>query len=128
MVDVKNPFEIANANPGRRHIRLWNTEHGSFWIINSEPNLQDDMHYHENDDHIFLVLEGEGVVRTPENEIPLKPNDIVVLTAKQTYQLCNTGKKRLLLLGAGNRHVNGKTGYRVPKMSTHSPVTEPIEA
>jgi mannose-6-phosphate isomerase-like protein (cupin superfamily) len=128
MVDVKNPFEVANANPGRRHIRLWNTEHGSFWIINSEPDIQDDMHYHENDDHIFLVLEGEGVVRTPENEISLKPNDIVVLTAKQTYQLCNTGKKRLLLLGAGNRHVNGETGYRVPKISTHSPVTRPIEA
>jgi mannose-6-phosphate isomerase-like protein (cupin superfamily) len=128
MVDVKNPFEIVNANPGRRHIRLWDTENGSFWVINADPNIQDDMHYHENDDHIFLVLEGEGVVRTPENEIPLKPTDIVVLTAHQTYQLCNTGKKRLLLLGAGNQHVKGEKRYRVPKMSTHSPVTEPIEA
>jgi len=127
MVDVKNPFDVANANPRRRHIRLWDTENGSFWVINSEPNIEDDMHYHENDDHIFLVLEGEGVVRTPEKEIPLKPKDIVVLTAKQTYQLCNTGKKRLLLLGAGNQHVNEKRRYRVPKMSTHSPVTEPIE-
>ena len=128
MVDAKNVFEVVNANPGRRHIRLWDTENGSFWIINSEPNIQDDMHYHENDDHIFLVLEGEGVARTPEKEIPLKTNDIIVLTARQTYQLCNTGKKRLLLLGAGNRHVHGEKRHRVPKMSTHSPVTQPIEA
>ena len=31
------------------------------------------MHYHENDDHIFMVLEGQCTVRTPEDEYVLNP-------------------------------------------------------
>jgi hypothetical protein len=32
---------------------LWRTDLAYFWVINCEGRLQDDMHYHENDDHIF---------------------------------------------------------------------------
>ena len=128
MVEVKNPFEEVEAHPGVRNFKLWNTENATFWVINSDPLIQDDMHYHDNDDHIFMVLEGEGVVRTPEREYALKRFDIVLLTSKQPYQLCNTGKKRLLLLGAGNRGVNGKLRTRVPKKASHMPLTEPIVA
>ncbi len=128
MVEVKNPFEVANADPETRHLRLWNTEYATYWLINSEPNVQDDMHYHDNDDHIFMVLEGEGVVRTPEHEYAVKPFDIILLTSKQPYQLCNTGKGRLLLLGAGNREANGKPRFRVPKNASHMSITEPIVA
>ena len=128
MVEVKNPFDEVEAHPGIRNFKLWNTDNATFWVINSEPLVQDDMHYHDNDDHIFMVLEGEGIVRTPEKEYPVKPFDIILLTSKQTYQLCNPGKKRLLLLGAGNRGVNGKLRTRVPKQASHMPYTEPLEA
>jgi mannose-6-phosphate isomerase-like protein (cupin superfamily) len=84
------------------------------------------MHYHENDDHIFMVLEGQGLVRTPHKEYALKPYDMVVLTAGQTYQLCNTGEGRLLLLGAGNSGVDGKPRTRVPEIASHLPVSEAI--
>jgi mannose-6-phosphate isomerase-like protein (cupin superfamily) len=128
MVEVKNFFDEVEGHPGIRNFKLWNTQHGTFWIINSEPKVQDDMHYHDNDDHIFMVLEGEGVVRTPQKEFPMKRFDVVVLTAGQPYQLCNTGEGRLLLLGAGNSGVDGKPRSRVPKIASHLPVSEPVVA
>lgn len=126
MVDVKNVFEEVERHEGVRNFKLWNTDHATFWIINSEPKIQDDMHYHDNDDHIFLVLEGQGLVRTPHKEYVVSPFDIVVLTAGQPYQLCNTGEGRLLLLGAGNSGVDGKPRTRVPAVASHLPVSEPI--
>ena len=84
------------------------------------------MHYHENDDHIFMVLEGEGLVRTPHKEFAMKKYNIVVLTAGQPYQLCNTGEGRLLLFGAGNSGANGKPRSRVPDVASYLPVSEPI--
>jgi len=68
MVEVKNFFQEVDSHPEVRNFKLWNTQFSTFWIINSDPKVQDDMHYHENDDHIFMVLEGEGPVRTPHKE------------------------------------------------------------
>ena len=128
MVEVKNFFQEVESHPGIRNFKLWNTELSTFWIINSDPEIQDDMHYHENDDHIFMVLEGEGLVRTPHKEFAMKQFDMVVLTAGQPYQLCNTGESRLLLLGAGNSGANGKKRTRVPKVASHLPVSDLIIA
>ncbi|HEX2933708.1 MAG TPA: cupin domain-containing protein [Candidatus Binatia bacterium] len=126
MVEVKNFFDEVERHEGVRNFKLWRTEHSTFWIINSEAKVQGDMHYHENDDHIFMVLEGEGLVRTPHKEFAMKKYDIVVLTTGQPYQLCNTGEGRLLLLGAGNSGANGKPRSRVPDVASHLPVSEPI--
>jgi hypothetical protein len=52
----------------------------------------------------------------------------VMLESKQPYQLCNTGKGRLLLLGAGNAGVNGVARSRVPDVASHTPVQEPVVA
>jgi mannose-6-phosphate isomerase-like protein (cupin superfamily) len=128
MVEVKNFFTEVERHEGTRNFKLWRTEHAIFWFINSEPKVQDDMHYHENDDHMFMVLEGQGVVRTPHKEFEIKPYDMVVLTAGQPYQLCNTGEGRLLLLGAGNSGVDGKPRTRVPAIASHLPLSEPIVA
>ena len=73
-------------------------------------------------------MEGEGSVRTPHKEYAVKKFDIVVLTAGEPYQLCNTGEGRLLLLGAGNSGANGKPRTRVPKIASHLPLTEPVIA
>jgi mannose-6-phosphate isomerase-like protein (cupin superfamily) len=128
MVEMKNPIKEADAHPEIRHLSLWRTELAYAWVINCEPGIQDDMHYHENDDHIFMVLEGECTVRTPHKEFVLKQHDTVMLESKQPYQLCNTGKGRLLLLGAGNAGVNGVPRSRVPDVASHTPVQEPIVA
>jgi hypothetical protein len=51
-----------------------------------------------------------------------------MLESKQSYQLCNTGKGRLILLGAGNAGVNGVPRSRVPEVASHTPVREPTVA
>src|SRR5437870_2579949 len=68
MVEMKNPIKEADAHPEINHLSLWRTDLAYFWVINCGAKLQDDMHYHENDDHIFMVLEGECTVRTPHRE------------------------------------------------------------
>ena len=128
MVEMKNPIKEADAHPDIRHLSLWRTKLAYVWVINCEPGIQDDMHYHENDDHIFMVLEGECTVRTPHKEFVLKQHDTVMLESKQPYQLCNTGKGRLLLLGAGNAGVNGVPRSRVPDVASHTPVQQPVVA
>jgi uncharacterized cupin superfamily protein len=128
MVEMKNPIKEADAHPEIRHLSLWRTKLAYTWIINCEPGLQDDMHYHENDDHMFMVLEGECTVRTPHKEVVLKQHDAVMLESGQAYQLCNTGKARLILLGAGNSGVNGVPRSRVPAVASHTPMQEPVVA
>jgi mannose-6-phosphate isomerase-like protein (cupin superfamily) len=126
MVAMKNPIKKADAHPEIRHSSLWRTELAYAWVINCEPGIQDGMHYHENDNHIFLVLDGECTVRTPHKDFVLKQHDTVMLQSKQPYQLCNTGKGRLLLLGARNAGLDGMPRSRVPDVASHTPVQEPI--
>ena len=128
MAKVKNPFQEVGAHPEIRHLVLWKTKLSYFWVINCEPNIQDDMHYHENDDHICMVLEGECTVRSPESEHVLKQFDTVLLESGKPYQLCNTGSGKLLLLGAGNAGADGKPRTRVPKKPSHMPLSQPIIA
>jgi mannose-6-phosphate isomerase-like protein (cupin superfamily) len=128
MMEMKNPIKEADAHPEIRHLSLWRTKLAYAWVINCEPGIQDDMHYHENDDHIFMVLEGECTVRTPHKEFVLKQHGTVMLESKQPYQLCNTGNGRLLLLGAGNAGVNGVPRSRVPDVASHTPVQQPVVA
>lgn len=128
MLEMKNPIKEADAHPDVRHLSLWRTKLAYTWVINCGPGIQDDMHYHENDDHIFMVLEGECTVRTPHKEFVLHQHDTVMLESGQPYQLCNTGKGRLLLLGAGNAGVNGVARSRVPPVASHIPLKEPVVA
>ena len=128
MVTMKNPIKEADAHPEIRHMSLWRTKLAYAWVINCEPGIQDDMHYHENDDHIFMVLEGECTVRTPHREFVLKQHDTVMLESGEPYQLCNTGTGRLLLLGAGNAGVNGVPRSRVPEVASRTQVQQPVVA
>jgi mannose-6-phosphate isomerase-like protein (cupin superfamily) len=93
MVEMKNPIKEADANPKINHLGLWRTDLAYFWVINCEANIQDDMHYHENDDHIFMVIEGECTVRTPHKEFVLKQFDTVLLKSGEPYQLCNPARE-----------------------------------
>jgi hypothetical protein len=52
----------------------------------------------------------------------------VLLKSGESYQLCNTGTGRMLLLGAGNAGVNGQPRTRVPKIPSHIPLREPVIA
>ena len=129
MVEMKNPIKEARAHPEIRHLSLWRTKLAYACMGDQlRTGIQDDMHYHENDDHIFMVLEGECTVRIAHKEFVLKQHDTVMLESKQPYRLCNTGKGRSLLLGAGNARVNGVPRSRVPHVASHTPAHEPLVA
>jgi hypothetical protein len=53
-VDMKNPIKEAIAHPEIRYLSLSRTKLAYAWVISCEPDIQDDMHYHENDDHTFM--------------------------------------------------------------------------
>ena len=111
MVEMKNPVKEANANPGINHLSMWRTDLAYFWVINCEGRLQDDMHYHDNDDHIFMLLEGECTIRTPHKEFVLKQFDTVLLQSGEAYQLCNTGTGECCCSAPATR---GSTASREP--------------
>ena len=128
MVEMKNLVKEADAHPNVNHLSLWRTDLAYYWVINCEPGLQDDMHYHDNDDHIFMCVEGEFTVRTPHKEFVLKQFDMVLLQSGESYQLCNSGTGRLILLGAGNSQADGKPRTRVPPIPSHTPMKQPVVA
>jgi uncharacterized cupin superfamily protein len=128
MNEMKNLIKEADAHPDVGHLSLWRTDLAYYWVINCEPGLQDDMHYHDNDDHIFMCLEGECTIRTPHKAFVLKQFDTVLLRSGDSYQLCNTGTGRMLLLGAGNSQVDGKPRTRVPNIPSHTQIKEPLVA
>jgi hypothetical protein len=63
-----------------------------------------------------------------EPTIVLHQFDAVLLKSGESYQRCNTGSGRMLLLGAGNAGVNGQPRTRVPKIPSRLPLREPIVA
>ena len=103
MVEMKNLVKEADTHPGVGHLSLWRTDLAYYWVINCEAGLQDDMHYHDNDDHIFMCVEGECTVRTPHKAFVLKQFDTVLLQSGESYQLCNTGTGRMILLRRGQQ-------------------------
>ena len=115
MVEMKNPVKEADAHPEIGHLSLWRTDLAYYWVINCEPGLQDDMHYHDNDDHIFMCLEGECTVRTPHKAFVLKQFDTVLLNPASLIN-CAIPARAECFSGAGNSHVDGKPRTRVPKI------------
>lgn len=116
MVEMKNLIKEADANPKVNHLGLWRTDLAYFWVINCDAKIQDDMHYHENDDHIFMVIEGECTVRTPHKEFVLKQFDTVLLKSGEPYQLCNTGN--------GNAS-SGRRQRRCGRQAAHARTKDP---
>ena len=82
-----------------RKIDLFGTDNFRCWMLNFVPGDGTDMHYHANPES-FFVVSGNGVVKGLKGEErAIKKNEIVFLTAKDYYQLTNTGTEPLVLLG-----------------------------
>ena len=127
MVEMKNPIKEADANPEINHLSLWRTDLAYFWVIDCDAQFKTTC-ITTRTMTIFLWFEGECTVRTPHKEFVLKQFDTVLLKSGESYQLCNTGNGRMLLLGAGNAGVGDKPRTRVPKIPSHIPLREPIVA
>ncbi len=81
----------------------------NMWIhtkINAEGG-ENEIHAHRDEDHSFIVLEGEmSVFDEKGNEIRVKPYQGVLLPKGAYYRYLNTGKGNLVVLriGAGVRN------------------------
>lgn len=63
-----------------------------------DPGAEIGYHAHEGDDELFVILEGEGLYRENDAEVPVGPGDMLFLTRSNAHGLKNTGEKPLRLL------------------------------
>lgn len=55
--------------------------------------------YHEHDwEHEVFILEGEGVVKSEQGDIPFSPGTVVFVPPNEPHQFCNTGKRPVKFL------------------------------
>ena len=103
MFSLKTPY----LNQGR--VTQLVAETPNMWIhtkINAEGG-ENEIHTHLDEDHSFIVLEGEmSVFDEKGSEMKLKPYQGVLIPKGAYYRYLNTGAGNLVVLriGAGTRH------------------------
>ncbi len=58
-----------------------------------------DYHYHENDEHIIIIIDGEGIELVEGNEIPVKAGDVLFVPAGEKHTTMNNSDKDLRYIG-----------------------------
>jgi len=66
------------------------------------PGERGSIHAHEQQEEVFLVLEGELTVILDGAEQKLGPDELIRLAPQARRQIANDGKERLVLLGIGS--------------------------
>jgi mannose-6-phosphate isomerase-like protein (cupin superfamily) len=61
------------------------------------------LHTHENEEQIYIILQGKGRVQVGEETREVKAGDVVYLPAKLQHGLYNTSDKPCVLLNLGAR-------------------------
>ena len=56
-------------------------------------------HYHLKNEEVFFILKGEGLLRTPEGQRPVRPGDLLHFPADPSgaHKLTNTSESELLV-------------------------------
>jgi quercetin dioxygenase-like cupin family protein len=97
-VDIKDqPQLTGHSTKGT----LFSSDHYHVWVhIDHEPGKQGPMHKHSADE-IFYCVQGECTIHFPNGDSEkLTPGRLVVIPKDQLYQLHNTGKDMMILLGS----------------------------
>lgn len=63
-----------------------------------DPGSEIAYHAHENDDELFVIIEGEGLYRENDTDVPVGPGDMLFLTRGNAHGLRNLGEGSLRLL------------------------------
>ena len=58
-----------------------------------------DYHYHENDEHIIIIIEGEGIELVEGEEVPIKAGDVLFVPAGEKHTTINNSEKDLRYIG-----------------------------
>ena len=63
-----------------------------------EPGQQHALHTHADQDKIYLVLEGKGIVTVGEQSDTVEPGDLVFAKSAEPHALRNPGPGRLVVM------------------------------
>ncbi|MDD3410838.1 MAG: cupin domain-containing protein [Eubacteriales bacterium] len=58
-----------------------------------------DYHYHETDEEVFYLISGQGMLRTPQGELPVKQGDCILLPPgrENAHSIRNTSAEEKLV-------------------------------
>ncbi len=89
------PVRISQRD-GRRRVdvvteEMLGTSDVQVDIVYNEPGVIGSPHMHENADHVFMVINGNGVMRTDDAEVELHPGDVVFIPRGDYHWFENTG-------------------------------------
>lgn len=98
----------ANINPnpkGGGYIKLTENRYAQCVINVYRPGQRDEMHCHPGSEHIFMVFQGELHIRgiNEDEDIVLKPGELVHINQSYYYQLCNDTDQLTVLYQVATR-------------------------
>src|SRR5579872_710890 len=67
-------------------------------------NFATAMHTHTEEEELYVVFEGEGIIRFPFGEYPIRKGDMIAMPIGEhgTHRIQNTGKEKLIVLALAN--------------------------
>ena len=130
------PFHLRTAilESGRSHTYLAETENLSVVIKCYAEGGENALHAHPNEDHVFVILQGQATyLDGDEQTLVLDRNDGVLVPAGALYRFESSGDEALVLLrvGVGGRASSseriGADGVSIPPRSTANKYEPPVE-
>jgi len=71
------------------------------WQMTVPPGVTLESHSHENEEQIYCILDGEGIIIVGEDECRVRSGDIIYLPPKIAHSFRNDGKKPCIYIGVG---------------------------
>ena len=83
---------LVSAVPGRERTffvnkELTNIDDMLAGIMRYKSNASSPFHLHENCEHFYFIIEGEGTVETPEGIRPVEPGSMVFIPPEAKHRL-----------------------------------------
>ena len=98
-MDAKDVFAAAHFAPDKmQKINLFETEHFFCDVYCLEPGQDQKPHAHDDQDKIYLVLEGRGRVVVGAASETLEAGEAIVAPAGTSHGIANDGTARLTVL------------------------------
>ena len=106
-----------------------NAERTMYWLVSQalgasrmrvvvyeyKPNLSfDRVHYHDERESVYFILEGEAIVHLNGEEHTLGPNSVAYLSSKDIHGVVGTGPNGLKMLEAWTPAVRDTTNLDRP--------------
>lgn len=73
----------------------------SFWIMTVMPGGTNEPHSHSDEEQIYLIKEGEGLMVVGEEKREVKAGDAIYLPPKITHAFYNTWNEPCVIIAVG---------------------------